>query len=76
MITSILSAAVISMSCNFPIAKCVCYPAIPFEGFQIYVHEKCGDSEGSYRYGKFMYDSAEMCELAMSEDLNCQSLKE
>ena len=63
-----------AVACDFPIAKCVCYPAAPFEGFQVYVHEKCGDSEGSYRYGETAYDTELQCKEWIATDSNCKSL--
>jgi hypothetical protein len=61
-------------SCKVYDAKCVCYPAIPFEGFQIYVYEKCDSQEGSYKYGQQSYDTQEICEAEILKDKNCLSL--
>lgn len=66
--------AQVAVACDFPVVKCVCYPAIPFEGFQVYVHEKCENSEGSYRYGETMYDTELQCKQWITTDANCKSL--
>ncbi len=63
-----------AIACDFPVAKCVCYPAVPFEGFQVFVHEQCGNSEGSYRYGETMHDTELICKQWIATDANCKSL--
>jgi hypothetical protein len=73
--TNFILALALTSTCQTYSVRCVCYPAIPFEGFQGYVTEKCDGLESSYPYGKQMYDTQELCEEAQDKDPNCQSLK-
>ena len=72
--TFLLSLALAQACQNFQ-AQCVCYPAVPFEGYQMFVTEKCDGRESSFKYGETQYDSVELCQVAISQDHNCQSLE-
>ncbi len=74
MFTSLFAQILLAATCQNPKAQCVCYPAVPFEGYQVYVHETCNGQEGSYKYGQQHHDSIEKCQQWIDQDANCQSL--
>jgi len=71
---SLLLSLALTSACQSFSAQCVCYPAVPFEGFQVYVYEKCDQQEGSFKYGESVYDSVEQCQAVIDNDKNCQGL--
>ncbi|MBC7740657.1 MAG: hypothetical protein H7061_00570 [Bdellovibrionaceae bacterium] len=76
MITNYIASVILSAACQVETAQCVCFPAVPFEGFQAFVTETCDSIDtGSYRYGEQLYDTMEQCQAWINKDLNCQMLK-
>lgn len=71
---TILLPILLAATCQNYSAQCACYPAVPFEGYQVYVTEICDKAEGSIRYGEQVYDSKEQCDAWIAQDPNCQSL--
>lgn len=70
----LLLSLALAQTCQTYSAQCTCYPAVPFEGYQMYVTEKCDGKEASFKYGETQYDTVELCLAAAAADKNCQSL--
>lgn len=73
---NILFTLLMSQTCQVQIQECRCYPAVPFEGYQIHLYERCDDKEAAYKgYDERSYDTAEQCAEAVANDADCQNLK-
>lgn len=74
MIETLLGLAVVAQCSTYSVA-CQCGPSIPFEGFQMYVVEKCDGQETWHTdYGLQQYDSKESCTEAIKSEPVCQNL--
>lgn len=74
MLTPILAIA-LSAQCQVYSLKCICGPSVPFEGFQIFLEERCDqDVKWFGQYGERQFTTAPECNEAISSDLDCQSL--
>jgi hypothetical protein len=53
--------------------SCQCFKSIPYDGFQISLVEKCGQTETWYpSYGGQQFDSQDLCEQAIPSDKVCR----
>lgn len=74
MLTTLLTLAMIA-PCQTYEVKCQCGPSIPFEGFQMYVVEKCDGKEIWHSdYGQQQFTSKDECTEAIAAEPVCQNL--
>lgn len=74
MILSLLGLS-IALQCSVYSVACQCGPSTPFEGFQMYVVEKCDGQETWHTdYGLQQFDSMETCTAAIADEPVCQNL--
>lgn len=75
MFTSLLTIA-LSAQCQVYSLQCVCGPAVPFEGFQMFLEEKCDqDVKWFGQYGERHYTKLSECTEAIAYNKDCRALK-
>jgi hypothetical protein len=73
--TTLLLSMAFAVQCETYSVKCKCGPSTPFEGFQIYVVEKCNKEEAWYAdYGQQQYSAEHECKEAIPTDQVCRNL--
>lgn len=77
---SMLTAFALEISspadCQQYSVRCECFPAAPFEGYKLYVVEKCdGEEKWHTDFNLPMFDSDAQCRESFATDPVCLSLK-
>lgn len=61
--------------CDTYSIRCDCFPNVPFEGFKLYVVEKCdGEEKWVTEFYAPTFDSEDQCRKAITTDTVCQHL--
>lgn len=72
---SLILALALAQTCHTYSIRCDCFPAVPFEGFKLYVVETCDSKEEwSTDYSAPSFDTALECQAATKTNAVCLNL--
>ena len=72
---SFILAFALAQSCHTYSVRCDCFPAVPFEGYKLYIVETCDkNEEWSTDYSAPTFDTAEECAANIKINPVCLNL--